>query len=152
MAVNRDFRDLFAELSAARVKYLLVGGYALALHGLPRFTKDLDIWIEPTIANAERALSALKAFGAPRYQLDAKTLARGEVVLQIGVAPNRIDLLTRIDGVSFKAAWPERVEVPYGRQPVQVIGRRHLIKNKRATGRPQDLVDVERLLTLASEE
>lgn len=142
MPVNPDFRDLFAAFNAAGARYLLVGGYAVAFHAEPRFTKDLDVWIEASEANATRAFEALRAFGAPISDLSAADLARPEQVLQIGVPPNRVDVVTSIDGVEFGLAWPNRVETQYGDQPIWVIGRADLIANKRATGRPEDLLDV----------
>ena len=142
MPVNSDFRDLFAALNAAGARYLLVGGYAVAFHAEPRFTKDLDVWTEPEPENARRVLDALRAFGAPLQELSAGDLARPGIVFQIGVPPNRIDVVTSIDGVTFDAAWPDRVETSYGDQPMFVIGRACLIRNKRAAGRPQDLIDV----------
>jgi hypothetical protein len=145
MPVNRDFRDLFAALSAASVEYLLVGGYALAFHSAPRFTKDLDVWVNPTRENARRVLLALRSFGAPLGDLGEADLATPAIVFQIGVPPNRIDVLTSIDGVGFDDAWPERVETTYGDVAVPVISRRHLVQNKRASGRPQDVVDADAL-------
>jgi hypothetical protein len=141
--VNPDFRDLFAALNAAGARYLLVGGYAVAFHAQPRFTKDLDVWAEPESANASLVYEALRRFGAPLEELTASDLERPGTVYQIGVPPNRIDILTAIDGVSFAQAWPGRVETTYGDQTVPVIGRRHLVLNKRASGRPQDLLDLE---------
>jgi len=145
MPVNRDFRDLFAELNAAGADYLLVGGYALAVHGLPRFTKDLDVWVGATAVNAARVRAALGRFGAPLGDLADSDLATEGIVFQIGIPPNRIDVLTSIDGVAFAAAWAERVPAPYGDVEVQVISRRHLVQNKRATGRPQDALDADAL-------
>lgn len=145
MAVNPDFRDLFAALNAAKARYLLVGGYAVAFHAQPRFTKDLDIWTDPDPGNAARVYDALRSFGAPLGDLTTADLARVGIVFQIGMPPNRIDILTGIDGVAFGDAWPDRVETKYGDQTAVVIGRRHLAENKRATGRPQDLLDLEML-------
>ena len=145
MPANPDFRDLFAAFNAGRVKYLLVRGYALAFHGRPRFTKDLDVWLEPDAENAVRAYAALEAFGAPLNALSSADLAQPGLIFQIGVAPNRIDVLTAIDGVSFDEAWPERQETRYSDQSVPVISRKHLILNKRATGRPQDILDAQEL-------
>ena len=142
MPVNSDFRDLFAALNAAGARYLLVGGYAVAFHAEPRFTKDLDVWIAAEAENALRVLEALRVFGAPLGDLSADDLAQPGLAFQIGVPPNRIDILTSIDGVSFAPAWPDRVATTYGDQAVFVIGRSWLILNKRASGRPQDLIDV----------
>lgn len=145
MAINPDFRDLFAALNAVEAKYLLVGGYALAVYGVPRYTKDLDIWIEPAPDNAERVQSAMRDFGAPVGMMTLEDLVRPGIVFQIGVDPNRIDLVTAIDGLTFDEAWRSRLMTTYGDQPVSVISRRDLIANKRATGRPQDRVDAEQL-------
>jgi hypothetical protein len=145
MAVNPDFRDLFSAFNAASVRYLLVGGYAVGFHAEPRFTKDLDVWIEASPSNAQRAYDALRAFGAPVGELSAGDLAGPDRILQIGVPPNRIDVVTSIDGVQFDTAWAERVETQYGDQTIQVIGRAELVANKLASGRPQDLLDVELL-------
>jgi hypothetical protein len=141
--VNPDFRDLFAALNAAGARYLLVGGYAVAFHAQPRFTKDLDVWTDSAPANADRVYDALRIFGAPLADLTPADLARAGTIFQIGVPPNRIDIVTSIDGVEFAAAWPDRATTTYGEAPVLVIGRRHLIENKRASGRPQDLLDLE---------
>jgi len=141
VAINPDFRDLFAALNAAQARYLLVGGYALAIHAVPRFTKDLDVWVDPTADNAERVVEALRQFGAPLAALTGADLARPGLIYQIGIPPNRIDILTAIDGVVFEAAWPARLLTTYGDQPVAVIGRADLIRNKRATGRAQDALD-----------
>jgi hypothetical protein len=142
MAVNPDFKDLFSALNAAGVKYLLVGGYAVAFHAEPRFTKDLDVWIEASGENAERAYNALRAFGAPVGDLAPDDLAEPGRVLQIGVVPNRVDIVTSIDAVEFASAWPNRVETDYGGEPIRVIGKADLIANKRACGRAQDLLDI----------
>jgi hypothetical protein len=141
--VNPDFRDLFAALNAAEARYLLVGGYAVAFHAQPRFTKDLDVWTDPDSANAVRVYEALRRFGAPLHELTTSDLARPGTVFQIGVPPNRIDIVTTIDGVGFAEAWPDRAETTYGDQAVPVIGRGHLVQNKRASARPQDLLDLE---------
>src|SRR3990172_4266524 len=145
MPANPDFRDLFAELNIAGVEYLLVGGHALAIHAEPRFTKDLDIWVNARPDNASRAHAALGRFGAPLDQLSPADLTKAGIVFQIGIQPNRIDILTSIDGVEFADAWPARVTATYGGEAVPVISRHHLIANKRACGRPQDLVDAELL-------
>jgi hypothetical protein len=143
MSLNPDFRDLFAALNAAGAEYLLVGGYALAFHAAPRFTKDLDVWVNPTPENASRVLAALQAFGAPLGELTEADLASPGIVFQMGLPPNRIDLLTVIDGVEFSEAWSARLATVYGDEPLPVIGRAHLLANKRASGRPQDLVDAD---------
>ncbi len=143
--LTADFRDLLRAFFAREVRFLLIGAYALAVHGRPRATGDLDLWVEPSRENAERAYAALRDFGAPLHDLRVEDLATPGVVFQVGVAPLRIDLLTRIDGVEFAAAWPRRVEASFDGLRVPVIGREDLITNKRATGRLQDRADVERL-------
>jgi hypothetical protein len=140
--VNQDFRDLFAALNAAGAEYLLVGGYAVAFHAEPRFTKDLDVWTEASDRNASLVYEALRAFGAPLAELTAGDLARPGLIFQIGVPPNRIDVLTSIDGLAFAEAWPARAVTSYGDQAVPVIGKADLIRNKRASARPQDLLDL----------
>ncbi len=145
MAINPDFRDLFAALNATGAEYLLVGGYAVGLHAIPRFTKDLDIFIRPDDPNASRVFAALQAFGAPLADLSPKDLATPGTVFQVGVAPNRIDVINKIDGVTFDEAWDGRTSTTYGGQTVPVIGKAELLRNKIASGRPQDLIDAEAL-------
>jgi len=143
--MNSDYRDLFCALNAREVRYLVVGAHAVTFHARPRFTKDLDVRIECTPDNARRAWRALTSFGAPVGDLDAAELARPGVVLQIGVAPNRIDIMTRVDGVEFAPAWERRCATKYGDAAIHVLSRQDLVANKRARGRPQDLLDLEAL-------
>ncbi len=144
--MSHDFRDLLAGFNVHNVEYLVVGAHALAAHGHVRATEDLDIWVRPEPENAKRVLTALRAFGAPLHDLTEKDLTAPGVVFQIGVAPLRIDVLTAIDGVEFDEAWPSRFNTQFADQPITVLSKEHLIKNKRATGRTQDLADVERLV------
>jgi hypothetical protein len=143
--VNTDFRDLFSALNDAGARYLVVGAHAVAFYAEPRFTKDLDIWVEASPANAPRVIAALHAFGAPMTGVTEADFHRPEVTLQIGVAPNRIDVTTQIDGVAFESAWPNRTASTFGDQTVWLIGRRDLVANKEAAGRPQDLLDLQLL-------
>lgn len=145
MPVNPDFSDLFSALNAVNARYLTVGGYAFAFHAEPRYTKDIDIWVEPSAANAEAVWRALLAFGAPMSNISHSDFAQPGMVVQLGVAPNRIDIVTSIDGVAFDEAWSRRADSRHGDVPIHVIGREDFIKNKLAAGRPQDLIDVERL-------
>jgi uncharacterized nucleotidyltransferase DUF6036 len=145
MQANRDFRDLFAELNALSVEFLVVGAHALAAHGYVRATKDLDVWVRPTSDNAERLIAALERFGAPTHSLTSDDFATPGITFQIGVAPVRIDIITTVDGLAFEPAWERRVSSNYGGEPVSVLSREDLIVNKRASGRPQDLVDVAEL-------
>jgi hypothetical protein len=143
--VNPDFKDLLVEFNAQAVEYLVVGAHALAAHGHVRATKDLDVWVRPDRENAKRVLRALAAFGAPLHDLSGRDLEQPGVIFQIGVAPVRIDVITAIDGVEFSEAWRDRFETRFAGERVSVLSRHHLIVNKRATGRLQDLADVERL-------
>lgn len=143
--MNPDFVAMLAALSAAGADYLVVGAHALAVHGRPRATGDLDLWVRSTPDNAQRVWTALAAFGAPLHDLTAQDLAADDVVFQMGVAPARIDVLTSISGVSFDEAWPDRVMVQLAGLTVPVIGRGALIRNKRAVARPRDLADVAEL-------
>jgi len=143
--MNRDFRDLLSAFNDRGVEYLVVGAHALAAHGHVRATKDLDVWVRPESANATRVIAALKGFGAPLQGLTEKDLAAPGLILQIGVPPVRIDVLTAIDGVEFEEAWEARLRTRVADLEVTVISKEHLIRNKRAAGRLQDLADVERL-------
>lgn len=150
--VNRDYRDLFAALNAAGVEYMIVGAYALAVHGHLRATKDLDVWVKAAPDNAARLLPALREFGAPTDGLTESQFSTEGMILQLGFPPVRIDILTSLAGVTFEAAWVRRVHAAYGGQQVSVISREHLITNKRASGRLQDLADVEALESNETDE
>jgi hypothetical protein len=143
--LNPDYRDMLSALSGEVAEYLLVGAYALAVHGVPRATGDIDLWVRPDPDNARRVLAALRRFGAPHAELTERELVTPGTVFQIGVAPRRIDILTSIDGVDFDEAWTMRRVVEIEGLPVPVISRTHLIRNKKATGRPQDAADAARL-------
>jgi hypothetical protein len=140
-----DFSALFACFAAHRVRYLVVGGHAVAFHAKPRFTKDIDVWLETTPENARRVLAALDEFGFGQVGLREEDFTTPDMVVQLGIAPNRIDLLTAVDGVEFAEAWEGRVEGAFGDQRVFYLGRRELVRNKTASGRPQDLADLEAL-------
>ncbi len=140
--MNRDFVEMLSELCAANVEFLVVGAHALAAHGKPRATGDLDVWVRPSGENAERVLSALRRFGAPLFDLTREDLVRPGTVFQIGVPPSRIDVLTEISGVRFDDAWPRRLTVPVEGVPVPVIGREDFLANKRAADRPKDRADI----------
>jgi hypothetical protein len=140
--VNPDFRDLFAALNGARANYLVVGAHAVSFYAEPRFTKDLDVWVEASAANAPRVLAALQDFGAPLEGVAEADFHAPGATLQIGVAPNRIDIITDISGVRFAAAWPNRLASTFGDQSIWIIGRADLILNKTASARPQDLLDL----------
>ena len=143
--MNRDFKDLLSAFNAQKVEYLVVGAHALAAYGHVRATKDLDIWVRPTLENAKNVVSALRSFGAALHDLTEDDLAKPGTVFQIGVPPVLIDVLTTIDGIDFAEAWPMRVQTKFAGEPGAVISRQHFIQNKRASGRAQDLADVDRL-------
>ncbi len=143
--MNPDFVDLLRAFSAADVRFLVVGAYALAHHGRPRATGDLDVWVEATAENAPRVMRALAAFGAPLDQVAQDDFARPGVVFQMGVPPGRIDVLTELTGIQFEQAWATREPGALGDVAVAFIGRDAFIRNKRATGRTKDLGDIEGL-------
>jgi hypothetical protein len=141
--LNPDFRDLLSTFNAQGVEYLVVGAHALAAHGHVRATKGLDIWVRPDATNAPRVMDALRAFGAPLLDLSEEDLTQPGMVFQIGIPPVRIDVITAVDGVVFDDAWPERMPTTYGDVPTPVLSLNHLIINKEASGRPQDLADLD---------
>lgn len=143
--LNPDYRDLLSALSRHGVEFLLVGAYAMAAHGQPRATMDIALWLRVLDENARRAVAALQDFGAPPAALDAPAFMTPGTVVQLGVAPRHIDLLTRIDGVEFDDAVRRALRITIDGIVVPTIGLADLIANKRATGRPQDQVDAERL-------
>lgn len=149
--MNPDFSDLLAEFNAYGVECLVVGAHALAAHGVVRATKDMDVWVNPTPANAARVLRAIAAFGAPLHDLTEADLATPGIVFQIGVPPIRIDIVTAIDGVDFASAWNARLITRFAGFETAVLSRRDLIANKKAAGRLQDLADVQRLEALPSQ-
>lgn len=143
--LNPDFRDLLSAFIDGSVEFLVVGAYAMAAHRLPRATKDLDLWVRPSPDNARRVLRALDAFGAPRHGLTESDLHTSGTIYQVGVPPNRVDVITTVDGVTFEDAWRDRTTVTIEGLRVPIIGRAHLVLNKRTVGRPQDLLDADLL-------
>lgn len=143
--VNPDFKELLLAFNAHNVEYLIVGAHALAAHGHVRATKDLDLWVRPETSNAHKVLQALSDFGAPLGGLTVDDLDRKNTIFQIGLPPLRIDIITNIDGVEFAEAWPDRLQTLFGGVPAFVISRDHLIRNKKASARLQDLADVQQL-------
>src|SRR5204863_8778274 len=141
--MNPDFVDLLRAFIAADVRFLVVGAYALALHGRPRATGDLDLWVDATAENAARVMDALAAFGAPVAAITAADFEKPGVTYQIGVPPGRIDILTELTGLTFGEAWGDRVQGRFGETSIDVIGCDSFIRNKRATGWPKDLVDID---------
>jgi hypothetical protein len=145
MAVPKDLREFIESLNSHEVEYLIVGAHALAFHGFPRYTGDVDILVRPTSENAARIEHVLVAFSFASLGLSADDFLHPGRVVQLGIAPNRIDLLTSLTGVMFEEAWDRRVPGTLDGVPVAFLSRETLIKNKRATGRTQDAADVENL-------
>lgn len=145
--LHEDFRDLLVLFADAGVEFVIVGAYALAFHGAPRASGDIDLFVRATPGNSERVFAALVRFGAPLETAGvvAADFAQPGLVYQIGLPPRRIDVLTEISGVTFEEAWESRVTVELEGRTVGFIGRTALLKNKRAAGRPQDVADAARL-------
>ena len=145
--MNEDFRDILAELLSARARFLVVGAHAVAVHGIPRATGDLDVWIDSQVENVPRVWTALVRFGAPMETLGVtiRDLAKPGMIVQIGFPPRRIDVMTSVTGITFEDAWTGRVTHRVDDLEVPFIGRAALLENKRATGRPKDLADIDAL-------
>lgn len=143
MILDKDLCELLALLNAAGVEFLVVGGHAVAFHGRPRLTEDLDLFVRPDLANGERIMRALQAFGFGSLGITAADFRADDRVIQLGRAPNRVDLLTKLYGVDFADAWSRRVAARLDDADVWMISREDLIRNKRETGRTQDLADAE---------
>lgn len=143
--LNQDFKEFIASLNANQVRYLIIGGYAVAFHGYPRYTKDIDIWIERSAVNAARMVKALEDFGFGSLGLEVKDFLEVDQIIQLGYPPARIDLLTSAPGVDFEQGYASRVEVDIEGVRVNFIDLDNLRRNKRAAGRLQDLADLENL-------
>ena len=147
MELHRDFRELLESFNAHGVEYVLVGAYALAFHGAPRYTGDLDLFVRPTLENARRILAALGDFGFGSLGLAIEDYTAPDRVLQLGVPPVRVDLVTSLTGVTWGEVWAAHTAVTSDGIRIAVIDRASFVKNKRATGRPKDLVDAGRIET-----
>lgn len=145
MEVHEDFLELLQLLNAHGVEFLIVGGYAVAFHGAPRFTGDIDILAAPEEANLAKVLFALGAFGFPTAGLTPAGIVEGRKILQLGREPAQVHIMTSVSGVSWNEAWSSKVSGRYGSCPVFFVGREALLKNKRAARRAKDLADVEAL-------
>jgi len=145
MVLNKDFREFIQLLNDHSVQYLVVGGYAVAFHGHPRYTKDIDLWIWLHKDNAERILRVLREFGFGSLDLATDDFMEPDQVIQLGYPPNRIDILTSLKGVDFKECYSSRIEVAVEGTTAYFIDLENLRKNKKATGRHQDLADLENL-------
>lgn len=143
--LNSDYKEMLQILLEEDVKFIVVGAYALAVHGYPRATGDLDIWIKPDSQNASKVLCCLKRFGAPLYSLTEKDLMENETVFQIGVIPRRIDIITSITGVEFDEAYDDCIKVQIDGMEIPVLSLEKLLKNKEATGREKDALDAKLL-------
>jgi len=143
--LGNDVRDLLVLLNKHDVRYLIVGGFAVAAHGTPRYTKDLDVWVECSRENARKLLVALDEFGFASLGLTEDDFATPDMVIQLGYEPNRVDFLTGLTGVRFDDAYPKRISTVVNEIPVPIIDRDSLIANKCALGRSQDLTDAEEL-------
>jgi hypothetical protein len=150
--LNEDYKDILLALSVEKASFLLVGAYALAVHGYPRATMDMDIWIMPSPQNADAVLRALQRFGAPLHKLTKEDLQNDDTVFQIGVAPRRIDLITSASGLQFEEAYGRSLLVKIEGIEVRIPAIDDLIKNKRASGRTKDLADAEALESLRNSE
>ena len=147
--LNDDFADMLRALQDAEADFLVVGAHALAVHGVVRATGDLDILVRPSPDNAQRVIAALEAFGAPlqTHGVSAKDFSAAGNVYQLGLPPQRIDLMTEISGVTFEDAWSSRLTVEIEDLEIPFLGREALVRNKQASGRDKDILDAERLLS-----
>ncbi len=144
--LNQDFKEFIQSLNDNQVRYLVIGGYAVAFHGYPRYTKDIDIWVEMSQENAANLIKALEQFGFGSLNLQVSDFLDPDQVIQLGYPPSRIDLLTTPSGVTFENCFASRVEVPFEDLTVNFIDLENLKQNKKASGRLQDLADLENLL------
>jgi hypothetical protein len=151
MDLAPDFDEFIESLIAQGVEFVVIGAYALAFHGAPRFTGDLDIFVRPTVENASRLLSAVRAFGFPVAELQPQDIVDVTRILQMGLEPVQIHVMSGIDGVSWEDAWKDRIVGPCGRHQVAFLGRDTFLRNKRAVARPKDLADID-ALTRGEEE
>lgn len=147
--LQADLREFIELLNSRKVEYIVVGGHAVAFHGHPRFTGDIDFFIRMTSPNVRRVLAVLNDFGFGALGITERDLLQPKRIIQLGHPPNRIDILTSISGVDFDSAWETRVEVVMDDQPVSLLGWDELLRNKKAAGRPKDLADLEKLLAVA---
>ena len=147
--LSKDVQEFIRLLNKTAAEYLIVGAWSAAMHGYPRYTGDLDVFVRSSPVNAERLMSALKQFGFGEIGITSEDFLKSDYIVQLGIEPNRIDLLTGISGVTFDEAWKTRKTVTLQGEQVFVISRDLLIRNKEATGRPKDLLDVDALKRIA---
>ena len=150
--LSPDFKEFIELLNAHNVQYLIVGGYALAFHGHPRYTKDIDVWIAANTENAERMLKVLTDFGFSSLALSLQDFLEEDNIIQLGFPPNRIDILTSVDGIEFENSTPQSSVIEVDGVNIHLIGIHNLIENKTDSGRLQDLADVEKLQAILREQ
>ena len=143
--LSKDFKEFIELLNGHDVRYLVVGGYAVAFHGYPRYTRDLDVWIELSWENAARIINALEEFGFGSLGLKTEDFLENDQIIQLGYPPNRIDILTTLQEVKFEECYNAKIEIEIQGIKINFIDLQNLKRNKRATGRPQDLADAENL-------
>jgi len=143
--LNQDFKEFIQLLNSNQVKYLVIGGYAVAIHGHPRYTKDIDIWIDMSEENTEKLMSALTEFGFGDVGLTSQDFQESDQIIQLGYPPNRIDLITTPDGIDFATCYQTKIEIIIDNISVNFIDLENLRKNKKTSGRLQDLADLENL-------
>jgi hypothetical protein len=145
MAASLHFKELLRSFNEHQVKYLVVGAYAVMKYTEPRYTKDLDIWVEPTAGNAQRVFAALAEFGAPMSEVTPEDFTRADLIFQLGLAPHRIDVLMAVKGLEFEKAWGRRVEASFEEVTFNLVSKEDLLVSKEALGRPQDMIDADAL-------
>jgi len=145
MKLQKDLREFIELLNSVAAKYVIVGGYAVAYHGHPRFTGDIDIFIEASETNALKMEEVIRRFGFQETGLTARDFMQPDSIVQLGLPPNRIDLITSLDEVNFAEAWADRIEASLDGTPVRVISKDLLLRNKRASGRARDIADIEEI-------
>ncbi|MBI5777942.1 MAG: nucleotidyltransferase [Planctomycetes bacterium] len=145
MHIEKDYEELLKLLNRHKVRYCVVGAFAVAFYSRPRYTKDMDILVEPSSANARKVIRALKDFGFKRLPMDETELAKPGQIVQLGYEPVRVDIITSIEGCEFGQVWKNRATGRYGKQKIYFIGLKELLKNKKALNRPQDKMDLDNL-------
>jgi hypothetical protein len=145
MSASSHFKELLGRLNENQARYLIVGAYAVMKYTEPRYTKDLDIWVDATPDNARRVFKALAEFGAPMDSVTVEDFANPELVFQIGIEPHRIDVMMQIKGLEFSQAWSHRVQTNFEDVAIALLSKKDLLISKTAAGRPQDLIDIDRL-------
>ena len=147
MPASSHFKELLQSFNEHQVRYLIVGAYAVMKYTEPRYTKDLDIWVEPTKDNAQKVFTALSEFGAPLNEVTPEDFTKTDLIFQIGLAPHRIDVLMAVKGLEFAKAWERRVEASFEDVTMNLVCKEDLLTSKEAAGRPQDLIDAASLRT-----